>query len=173
MQTGYLSLSASSHSESSMWSMFTDLCFVLLKSSHPFTCFPMVSHTFSYAYFFNVLASTNVQASDVLQHPHKQLYRTAFHYQPAKNWMNDPNAPMYYKEYYHLFYQYNPHGPVWGNLTWAHAVSKDLVHWLYLEDVLKPDQWYDVMGVWSGSATIDPDGIPFILYTGQLKPNFR
>ncbi len=88
MQTGYLSLSASSHSESSMWSMFTDLCFVLLKSSHPFTCFPMVSHTFSYAYFFNVLASTNVQASDVLQHPHKQLYRTAFHYQPAKNWMN-------------------------------------------------------------------------------------
>jgi hypothetical protein len=81
-------------------------------------------------------------------------------------------APLYYKEYYHLFYQYNPHGPVWGNLTWAHAVSKDLVHWLYLEDVLKPDQWYDVMGVWSGSATIDPDGIPFILYTGQLKPNF-
>ncbi len=81
-------------------------------------------------------------------------------------------APLYYKEYYHLFYQYNPHGPVWGNLTWAHAVSKDLVHWLYLEDVLKPDQWYDVMGVWSGSATIDPDGIPFILYTGHLKPNF-
>ncbi len=64
------------------------LCFVLFKSSHTFTCFPMVSHTFSYAYFFNVLASTNVQASDVLQHPHKQLYRTAFHYQPAKNWMN-------------------------------------------------------------------------------------
>jgi hypothetical protein len=48
----------------------------------------MVSHTFSYAYFFNVLASTNVQDNDVLQHPHKQLYRTAFHYQPAKNWMN-------------------------------------------------------------------------------------
>ncbi len=77
-------------------------------------------------------------------------------------------APMYYKGYYHLFYQYNPEAPVWGNLTWGHAVSKDLVHWLYLEDAMKPDQWYDVNGVWSGSATIDPDGIPFILYTGLL-----
>jgi beta-fructofuranosidase len=75
---------------------------------------------------------------------------------------------MYYKGYYHLFYQYNPEAPVWGNLTWGHAVSKDLVHWLYLEDAMKPDQWYDVNGVWSGSATIDPDGIPFILYTGLL-----
>ncbi|CAK9854872.1 unnamed protein product [Sphagnum jensenii] len=126
-------------------------------------------HVDGYALAFDMVA-TEPQAvakdNDVLQHPHKQLYRTAFHYQPAKNWMN---APLYYKEYYHLFYQYNPHGPVWGNLTWAHAVSKDLVHWLYLEDVLKPDQWYDVMGVWSGSATIDPDGIPFILYTGLIE----
>ncbi|CAK9264427.1 unnamed protein product, partial [Sphagnum jensenii] len=103
-------------------------------------------------------------AKDLEVQVHKQqLHRTTFHYQPAKNWMN---APMYYKGYYHLFYQYNPEAPVWGNLTWGHAVSKDLVHWLYLEDAMKPDQWYDVNGVWSGSATIDPDGIPFILYTG-------
>jgi beta-fructofuranosidase len=73
---------------------------------------------------------------------------------------------MYYKGYYHLFYQYNPLAAVWGNITWGHAVSKDLIHWHYLEDALEPDQWYDAMGVWSGSATIDNDGIPFILYTG-------
>ncbi len=81
-------------------------------------------------------------------------------------------APMYYKGYYHLFYQYNPHAAVWGNITWGHAVSEDLIHWRYLEDALEPDQWYDAMGVWSGSATIDNDGIPFILYTGKLKANF-
>jgi beta-fructofuranosidase len=100
-----------------------------------------------------------------LPHPH----RTSFHYQPAKNWMNDPNAPMYYKGYYHLFHQYNPFAAVWGDIAWAHAVSTDLVHWLYLENALEPDQWYDKNGVWSGSATIGPDGVPFILYTGVKK----
>jgi hypothetical protein len=75
-------------------------------------------------------------------------------------------GPFYYKGYYHLFYQYNPNGAIWGDITWGHAVSKNLVHWLYLEDALKPDQWYDSLGVWSGSTTIGPDGIPFILYTG-------
>jgi beta-fructofuranosidase len=73
---------------------------------------------------------------------------------------------MYYKGYYHLFYQYNPMAAVWGNIIWGHAVSTDMVHWLYLEDALERDQWYDRVGVWSGSATIGPDGVPFILYTG-------
>jgi beta-fructofuranosidase len=110
---------------------------------------------------------TAAEESEDLQQKRKyQRHRTSFHYQPAKNWMNDPNAPMYYKGYYHLFYQYNPHAAVWGNITWGHAVSEDLIHWRYLEDALEPDQWYDAMGVWSGSATIDNDGIPFILYTG-------
>jgi len=76
-------------------------------------------------------------------------------------------APMYYKGYYHLFYQYNPDAAVWGHIAWGHAVSTDLIHWLYLENALEPDQWYDDMGVWSGSATIGPDGVPFILYTGK------
>ncbi|CAM6019434.1 unnamed protein product [Sphagnum balticum] len=95
----------------------------------------------------------------------EQPHRTSFHYQPAKNWMN---APMFYKGYYHLFYQYNPVAAVFGNMAWGHAVSTDLVHWLYLETALEPDQWYDAMGAWSGSATMDPNGVPFILYTGRV-----
>ncbi|CAK9225232.1 hypothetical protein BDL97_04G144900 [Sphagnum fallax] len=73
---------------------------------------------------------------------------------------------MYYKGYYHLFYQYNPDAAVWGHIAWGHAVSTALMHWLYLENALEPDQWYDDMGVWSGSATNGPDDVPFILYTG-------
>ncbi len=61
--------------------------------------------------------------------------------------------------------------PLWGpNMSWAHVVSTDLIHWLYLEIVLEPDQWYDAMGVWSGSSTIGPDGVPFIIYTGLPFP---
>ncbi|CAM6128777.1 unnamed protein product [Calypogeia fissa] len=97
--------------------------------------------------------------------------KTTYHFQPEKNWMNDPNAPMYYKGYYHFFYQYNPNAAVWGNISWGHAVSTDLIHWMYLEVALYPDQWYDIDGVWSGSATVLQDGTPVILYTGGRTEN--
>lgn len=56
-------------------------------------------------------------------------YRPQFHYTPRQNWMNDPNGPIVYKGQYHLFYQYNPEGNQWGNMSRGHAVSKDLVSW--------------------------------------------
>lgn len=73
---------------------------------------------------------------------------------------------MFYKGYYHLFYQYNPNGASWGDIGWGHTVSTDLVHWIYLEEMLRPDMWYDIYGAWSGYATILEDGSPVILYTG-------
>ncbi|KAG9132653.1 hypothetical protein Leryth_016701 [Lithospermum erythrorhizon] len=89
--------------------------------------------------------------------------RTAFHFQPKENWMN---GPVYYNGYYHLFYQYNPMGAVWGNIIWGHAVSKDLIHWRDLPHAMIADQWYDINGVWTGSATIDQDGKLIMVYTG-------
>ena len=76
-------------------------------------------------------------------------------------------GPMYYKGFYHFFYQYNPLGAVWGDIVWGHAVSTDLIHWLYLDIALVPDQWYDAQGVWSGSVTLREDGVPIIIYTGN------
>ncbi|OAY75441.1 Beta-fructofuranosidase 1 [Ananas comosus] len=75
-------------------------------------------------------------------------------------------GPVYYMGWYHLFYQYNPDSAVWGNITWGHAVSRDLVHWLHLPLAMVPDQWYDANGVWTGSATVLPDGRLIMLYTG-------
>uniref|UniRef100_A0A0D9XBP2 beta-fructofuranosidase n=1 Tax=Leersia perrieri TaxID=77586 RepID=A0A0D9XBP2_9ORYZ len=91
--------------------------------------------------------------------------RTAYHFQPAKNWQN---GPMYHNGMYHLFYQYNPHGALWdiGNLSWGHSVSGDLVNWAALDTALDPTSPFDINGCWSGSATILPGGIPAILYTG-------
>ncbi|KAG7953352.1 hypothetical protein I3843_12G105400 [Carya illinoinensis] len=99
--------------------------------------------------------------------------RTAYHFQPEKNWMNDPNGPMFYKGWYHFFYQYNPHGPVWGDIVWGHAASKDLIHWLHLPLAMVPDQWYDLNGVWTGSATLLPDGRVIMLYTGSTNESVQ
>lgn len=99
--------------------------------------------------------------------------RTAFHFQPKKNWMNDPNAPVFYKGWYHLFYQYHPDAPVWGKIVWGHAVSKDLINWRHLPIAMETDQWYDEKGVWTGSATILPDGQLVVLYTGSTNESVQ
>ncbi|KAL1816339.1 hypothetical protein DCAR_0520725 [Daucus carota subsp. sativus] len=93
--------------------------------------------------------------------------RTSYHFQPQKNWMNDPNGPLFHMGWYHFFYQYNPNSAVWGNITWGHAVSKDLINWFHLPIAMVPDNWYDIAGVWTGSATILPDGQIIMLYTGK------
>ncbi|KAG0484962.1 hypothetical protein HPP92_008811 [Vanilla planifolia] len=97
--------------------------------------------------------------------------RTAFHFQAFKNWINDPNGPMYYNGVYHLFYQFNPKQPIWGNIIWAHSVSKDLINWKPLKPAIYPTGPFDINGCWSGSATILPGNKPAILYTGIDSDN--
>ncbi|XP_057453793.1 beta-fructofuranosidase, soluble isoenzyme I-like isoform X2 [Lotus japonicus] len=86
---------------------------------------------------------------------------------------SDPDGPLFHMGWYHLFYQYNPDSAVWGNITWGHAVSRDLIHWLYLPIAMLPDKWYDINGVWTGSATLLPDGKIMMLYTGDTNKNVQ
>ncbi len=89
-----------------------------------------------------------------------------YHFAPPANWMNDPNGLIYWKGSYHLFYQYNPVEPAWGNIHWGHAISKDLFHWRHLPIALQPDpQGADAGGCFSGCA-VDFNGTPALLYTG-------
>src|ERR1700684_3357364 len=83
---------------------------------------------------------------------YEERYRPQFHFSPAINWTNDPNGLVYYKGEYHLFYQYNPYGNVWGHMSWAHATSKDLVHWKNLPLAIPEDS---TTMIFSGSCVID------------------
>ena len=81
-------------------------------------------------------------------------YRPQIHFTPASNWMNDPNGMVFDGSTYHLFYQYNPLGNDWGNMSWGHATSTDLVHWNEQPVALTRDNLGDIF---SGSAVIDKD----------------
>uniref|UniRef100_A0A8R7V1Z7 Uncharacterized protein n=1 Tax=Triticum urartu TaxID=4572 RepID=A0A8R7V1Z7_TRIUA len=83
--------------------------------------------------------------------------------------MNDPNGPVYYRGWYHLFYQHNPGGTWWGNISWGHTVSRDMVHWHHLPLAMVPDHWYDIKGVCTGSITVLPNGRVIVLYTGYTE----
>ncbi|KAL9228543.1 hypothetical protein vseg_004110 [Gypsophila vaccaria] len=102
--------------------------------------------------------------------PSGEPYRTGYHFQPVKNWINDPNGPMLYKGIYHLFYQYNPNGVAWGPPVWGHSISKDMVNWTPLPLTLGPQGPANHYGSWSGSATILPGNKPTILFTGIVNP---
>jgi beta-fructofuranosidase len=92
--------------------------------------------------------------------------RPQFHLLPAAHWMNDPNGPIYWQGRYHMFFQYNPHAAVWGDMHWAHAVSPDMIHWKHLPIALAPTQdGPDQDGCFSGSA-VDDHGTATFIYTG-------
>jgi sucrose-6-phosphate hydrolase SacC (GH32 family) len=98
-------------------------------------------------------------------------YRPAYHARPPRHWMNEPHGPLYHESepgdgQYHLFYQYNPGGPYWGNIHWGHLVSDDLVHWRHLPPALSPTEDLTPDGIWSGGSTLDGDGTPRLVFTG-------
>ncbi len=85
---------------------------------------------------------------------YNERYRPQIHFTPAKNWINDPNGMVYADGVYHLFYQYNPKGNGWGNMSWGHARSTDLLHWEEQPVALTEDH---LGAIFSGSAVVDKD----------------
>ena len=96
--------------------------------------------------------------------------RPQYHFTSPKGWINDPNGLIYYKGWYHLFYQFNPDHLEWAEMHWGHAVSENLLEWHDLPIALYPDKEYDhdpAGGCFSGSA-FEYDGKMFLIYTGSV-----
>ena len=78
-------------------------------------------------------------------------YRPEWHYAAERNWLNDPNGLVYSNGVYHLFYQHNPRGDVWGNMSWGHATSADLLTWDEQPVAIPCDEQE---AIFSGSAVV-------------------
>ena len=84
--------------------------------------------------------------------PATDRFRPEWHYTSRRNWLNDPNGLVYLNGTYHLFYQHNPFGADWGNMSWGHATSRDLLAWEEQPVAIPCD---DQEAIFSGSAVFD------------------
>lgn len=90
--------------------------------------------------------------SDTFDMKNREQYRPDFHHTPAYGWMNDPNGMFYKDGVWNLYFQHNPYGSQWENMTWGHSTSTDLVHWKFQGTPIQPDA---VGTIFSGSAVVD------------------
>ena len=95
-----------------------------------------------------------IKLSDTFDSSNRETYRPVYHHTPMYGWMNDPNGMFYKDGVYHLYFQYNPYGSMWANMTWGHSTSTDLTHWTYEGTAIVPDAWG---AIFSGSCVVDKD----------------
>ena len=88
----------------------------------------------------------------------------AFHLKAPSGWLNDPCGLGYdpSSRLYHVSFQWNPKGNDWGNMSWCHSTSTDLVTWTTSpQPCLTPSTDYDQCGVFTGCLRpTDIDGNP-------------
>ncbi len=101
------------------------------------------------------VAWKNFILADTFDTANTERFRPLFHHTPLYGWMNDPNGMFYDGERWHLYYQANPYGSKWQNMTWGHSSSTDLLNWEHHPAAIEPD---GLGSIFSGSCAIDSAG---------------
>jgi len=86
----------------------------------------------------------------------REHFRPVYHHTPQYGWMNDPNGMFYQDGTWHLYYQWNPYGSQWENMTWGHSTSRDLIHWEAQPTAIEAD-WLG--SIFSGSCVVKGDEV--------------
>ena len=94
----------------------------------------------------------NIKNAESFDTTNREQYRPLYHHTPAYGWMNDPNGMFFKDGVWHLYFQHNPYGSQWENMTWGHSTSTDLIHWTFQGDPVQPDAWG---AIFSGSSVVD------------------
>ena len=94
----------------------------------------------------------NIKTAESFDTTNREQYRPLYHHTPAYGWMNDPNGMFFKDGVWHLYFQHNPYGSQWENMTWGHSTSSDLIHWTFQGDPVQPDAWGSIF---SGSSVVD------------------
>ena len=94
----------------------------------------------------------NIKTAECFDTTNREQYRPLYHHTPAYGWMNDPNGMFFKDGVWHLYFQHNPYGSQWENMTWGHSTSTDLIHWTFQGDPIQPDAWGSIF---SGSSVVD------------------
>lgn len=96
----------------------------------------------------------NIELADSFDTANKEYYRPVYHHTPLYGWMNDPNGMFCKDGEWHLYYQWNPYGSKWQNMTWGHSSSKDLVNWKHHPAAIQAN---GLGAVFSGSSVVDKE----------------
>ncbi len=113
----------------------------------------------------NAIAQAMAATQAAIPRAQADPWHPLFHVISPAQWMNDPNGPIFYKGYYHLFYQFTPFSDQGGVRYWGHARSRDLVKWESLPIALWPSTELGEESIWSGCCTINGEGKPMAFYT--------